>query len=91
MAMLSQMGADLNLPDVGDAQYMLDAMFRLRPVRGNGMADVPADWRQIMDFAAATNRISEPWEIEAMEAMCFAYAINRQNGTNPQAIAPVDE
>jgi len=84
-------GFPSGLPDIDAGQYLIDAMFVMRPTRSNGMCEVAADWDIIDAFARASRRISEPWEAETLFAMCEAYRQGREAGVNPLAIAPVDQ
>ena len=81
----------LGVPDLDGGQYLLDAMFRLRPTRSNGMAEVATDWDQIHAFALATGRISEPWEAEVLFDMCQGYSAARQAGEDPLAVSPAEQ
>lgn len=81
----------LGVPQLDGGAYLLDAMFRLRPTRSNGMAERATDWDQIEAFARVTGRISEPWEAEVLFDMCQGYLAARQAGEDPLAVAPVDQ
>lgn len=70
--------------------YLIEAMFAMRPTRSTGMGEVPADWPVIDAFARATGRIGEPWEAETLFAMCAAYLEGRDAGTDTLAIPPVE-
>jgi hypothetical protein len=83
--------APLGLPDLVAGEYLVAAMFKMRPLRFNGLGEVQADWDVIDAFARATGRISEPWEIEALFEMCEAYHQGLQAGTDPLAMSPVEQ
>jgi hypothetical protein len=81
----------LGLPEIGAGQYLVDAMFKMRPLRASGFGSIPADWPVIDAFARGTGRVSEPWEIEALFEMCQAYSQGLDAGIDPLAIAPTDQ
>ena len=84
-------GRDLRLPVLDAGQYLVEAMQILGPLRP-GLAEARAtDWPEIAAFARATERLSEPWEIETLAAMCAGYCAALKAGEDPLAIAPVDE
>lgn len=89
-AYLNRLGKPLGLPDIHAGQYLLDAMWRLRPSRNNGWGEVPTDWDQIAPFAAATKAISEPWEFDAIYDMCRAYCEGKADGKNPLSRPPTE-
>lgn len=83
-------GRDLRLPVLDAGQYLVEAMQILGPLRP-GLAEARAtDWPEIAAFAGATERLSEPWEIETLAAMCAGYCAALKAGEDPLAIAPVD-
>lgn len=63
------------MPPLAAASYLIDALFRLGPVRGDMNGQRGVDWPEIDAFARLTRSISEPWEAEALHAMAQAYAI----------------
>jgi hypothetical protein len=79
-----------DLPDLEAGQYLVDAMFKLRPTRSSAAGMVPTDWPEIAAFAAVTQRIDEPWECEALFDMCQAYYEELHTGEKPLAIPPVE-
>jgi len=89
--MQSLRGFPSGLPKLDAGEYLIDAMFVMRPTRSNGMGEVAADWDTIDAFARVSGRISEPWEAETLFAMCEAYHKGLDAGVNPLAIAPVDQ
>lgn len=80
----------LGLPRIEAGEYLLEAMFRLGPMRNSGMAATAPDWAEIQAFARLTGRISEPWEAEALFDMCQGYNEAREAGENPLAISPAE-
>lgn len=81
----------LGLPEIDGGEYLIAAMQKLDPVRSNGMELRATDWPEILAFAHATGRISEPWEFETLFDMCVGYFEAREAGADPLAIAPVDQ
>ena len=79
------------LPDIDAGRYLIDAMMCMGPTRSNGMGEVPTDWDIILPFAQATERVSEPWEMETLADMCVGYCRAKEDGANPLAIAPVEQ
>ena len=84
-------GHPSGLPVLDAGQYLIEAMFAMRPTRSNGMGEVAADWDIIDAFARLTGRISEPWEAETLFAMCSGYMECREAGADFLAISPVDQ
>nr|RDS94831.1 hypothetical protein DWF04_15395 [Cereibacter sphaeroides f. sp. denitrificans] len=66
-------------------------MLRLRPIRSDGMGERPVDWPEIEAFARLTGRITEQWEAEALFDMCQGYCAAWQAGSDPLAMAPVEQ
>ncbi|PHQ68797.1 MAG: hypothetical protein COB97_09210 [Paracoccus sp.] len=80
----------LGLPDLDGGAYLLEAMFRIGPVRETGLSATAPDWSEIDAFARQTGRISEPWEAEVLFDMCRGYLDELRAGENPLAIPPVE-
>lgn len=79
----------LGLPELDGGEYLIDAMFRLGPIRADGMGLRPADWPEIDAFARLTRRLSAPWEFEALFDMCAGYFAAHEAGQDPLAMSPV--
>lgn len=90
MARAKRLGKPLALPEIGAGAYLLEAMFRIGPVRETGLNTSPPDWSEIDAFARQTGRISEPWEAEALFDMCQGYLEEIRAGENPLVIPPVE-
>jgi len=81
---------DFDLPDLdADQEYLVGLFFDLGPTRNNGMGDGPTDWDILMPYATAKALDSDDTAILA--DMCKGYYRAREAGTNPLAIAPVDQ
>jgi hypothetical protein len=65
-------------------------MMVLGPLRPAGETLQATDWPVIHAFGAATGRLSEPWEYEALADMCRAYAAAFREGADPLCIPPVE-
>ena len=70
------------MPPVMAGAYLIDAMFRLCPVRADVNGTRGVDWTELDAFARLTRAISEPWEAEALHAMCDAYALEADEGAD---------
>jgi hypothetical protein len=71
-------------------EYLLDALMKLgfcaiAPMIG----PAPHSYGNVFDFARATQRIDEPWEIEALVDMSSAYCRGLNRGKNPFAKSPL--
>lgn len=75
---------------LGELSYLAEAMMRLGPIKSDGMGPRSADWPEIDAFARLTGRIEEPWEAEALHAMCAAYLEEIKGGEDPLRVAPVE-
>ena len=80
----------LGLPILDAGDYLIEAMFKMGPTVSTGLDVAPADWVVIEAFARATDRISEPWEFDALFDMCAAYHQGLQAGADPFAMPPVE-
>ena len=60
-------------------QYLLDALFRAGLSERNAMGDETGlSWASLTAFAKATERITEPWECEALHERSAAYVAAKQ-------------
>jgi hypothetical protein len=80
----------LGLPDIGPADYLLDAMNIIGPIRANMNGVSATDWDVIDPFARATGLVQEPWEMITLHEMCSAYASGLHEGKDPLSIAPAE-
>ena len=62
------------MPPITVGAYLIDAMWKLGPVRGDMNGARGVDWTELDAFARLTRAITEPWEAEALHAMCDGYA-----------------
>ncbi len=70
-------------------QYLLDALFKLRPTRPMPMGGTrPVDWPEVAAFGSVTDRVSEPWELELLVDMAEAYAQGLEKGADPMCMPP---
>lgn len=81
----------LRIPEIEQGQYLVDAMWKLGPVRNYGLGEIPTDWPEIHAFARCTECISEVWEFEALAEMCRGYVSAKAAGVGSFAVAPVDQ
>lgn len=73
-------------------EYMIDALFRAGPLGQptmNGRAAL--SWQEVVAFAAGTNAISEPTEIEDLFAMSCAYLEGLLQGEEPLGQPPYEK
>lgn len=84
-------GREPPLPKIEAGQYLVDAMLTLGPIRSMPMGGVRAtDWPEIWPFMQATKAVTETWEVEALHAMCGAFAKGLETGKNPFAKSPME-
>lgn len=67
-------GRDVDMPPISAGTYLIDAMWKLGPVRADANGTRGVDWTELDAFARLTQAITEPWEAEALHAMCDGYA-----------------
>lgn len=67
-------GRAVEMPPVAAGAYLIDVMWKLGPVRADVNGTRGVDWTELDAFARLTRAISEPWEAEALHAMCDGYA-----------------
>lgn len=79
-------GIENDLP----GEYLLDALFAVGPSRWTGEIEGPITWEAIAAYKYATERLTEPWECEAVMAMSKAYFHAKMRGKAVHAIQPVD-
>jgi len=77
--------------ELGPVAYMLDALAAAGISRHGGMGEEPLGWPDLAAFAAATGRVSQPWEMEALLAMSRAYLAGRHAGEQPLAAWPGED
>jgi len=78
-----------DLPELDPSEYLVWFFFDLGPTRSNGMGEGPTDWDILLPYATAKALDSDDTAILA--DMCKGYYWAREAGTNPLAIAPVDQ
>lgn len=81
----TRLGIVDNLP----GEYLLDALFAIGPSRWTGEIEGPITWEAIAAYKYATDRMTEPWECEAVMAMSRAYFHAKVRGKEVHAIQPV--
>lgn len=67
-------------------EYLLDALFMVGPEAKDGG---PIMWAELVAFSQGTERISEPWELEAVMSMSKVY-YSAKNDTNIHSIPPFE-
>lgn len=87
---LRRLDEPVDAPELGVERYLLEAMFRLGPIRATGLGPESPTWSEIDAFARRTRRISEPWEAEALYDMCAGYVSAFVAGENPLEMSPME-
>jgi len=81
----------LPVVNITGGQHLLDALFKLGPVRSGDMGGrSTVDWRELHAFGQATGRLSEPWEYELLMEMASAYLEGNNLGRDPLSYSPVE-
>jgi hypothetical protein len=89
LAQWSEAGVtDFGLPGLDADEYLVGLFFDLGPTRSNSMSEGPTDWDILWPYASAKGLDDDDTSI--LSDMCKAYHVERENGTNALAIAPVD-
>jgi hypothetical protein len=83
-------GQPLPLVELDAGEYLLEALMKLgfcsqAPMGGA----LPCGYGEVYDFARATSRVDEGWEIETLVDMSSAYCRGLQRGKNPFAKSPM--
>lgn len=80
------------MPDPGPGQYLIDAFHKLRFATPDSMSGglVAQTWQEVLAFAAASGRISETWEAEALFDMSWAYVNEYEKASDALRIAPME-
>ena len=89
ITVLRRRGEPVPLPELDGGEYLVEAMLRLGPMRQTGFGLRPADWTEIDAFVRLTQRVSEPWEAEALFEMCAGYCAAYEAGEDLLAEAPM--
>lgn len=90
--MFERQGEDPPLPELEAGDYLLEALFKMRPTRTDGMgAERPVDWPVILAFAQGSQRVTEAWEIELLADMACAYIEGKVKGADVFSIMPLHQ
>ena len=79
------------MPKINVGGYLFYAFIEIGPTRPFGMGgETTIDWHQIVAYSQATGEISEKWELRLMMEMSKKFLSEKQRGTNPMAMSPVE-
>lgn len=87
--MLTKAGRDLEIPDLGELAYLMEALFDAGPTARTPMGETPLDWRDLRAYAVMTQTDLEPWEARTIRDLSAAYFEEREGGKDLLSIPPV--
>lgn len=79
----------VELPEIEFAAHLIDAMNKIGPVRTSMSGPIPTDWDILLPFGTASERLTEPWEYEALSEMCVQYHRGLTKGKEPLCKPPM--
>ena len=89
--MLSE-GIEPRFVDLTSGEYLLEAFVKIGMIKADPISGMSAlSFGDIYDFAKATQRISEPWEIEIIASMSNSYIEGVKHGSRNTKREPIDQ
>jgi len=80
--------ADLNLPDVIETAYLIDALNEIGQAKMSGDRMTAIDWQEIESWRRATESSMRPWELRAIKSMSEAYVSQYYASLEPGVVQP---
>lgn len=81
---------EIPLPRIAAGEYLIRALKKIGPTKKTADGELCLSWRDCLDYAKATQRLSEGWEMECLVDMSRQYINGKIIGENPLGIAPID-
>lgn len=80
------------MPEVGPGLYLVEAFHLLRFATPGPMGEglQAQSWQEVLAFAEATGRITEPWEVGALFNMSWAYVTEHAKASDALRISPME-
>ena len=80
------------MPEVGPGKYLVEAFHLLRFATPGAMGEglQAQTWQEVQAFAAATGRITETWEAQALFDMSWAYVTEYQSASDLLRVSPME-
>lgn len=80
------------MPEVGPGFYLIEAFHVLRFATPGPMGEglQAQSWQEVLAFAEATGRITEPWEVEALFNMSWAYVTEHTKAADSLRVSPME-
>ena len=79
------------LVEILAGHYLWSAFRAIGIGKASAMGMGPLEWVDIHAYSQATQRVTEPWELELLYEMSQAYFRELENGKNPFAKSPLDK
>lgn len=83
--------ANIELPDIEGAEYLVMLLHEAGTVNYTGMAAVPLNWQELESWQRCTFRNLTPWELFVIKEMSHAYAIEYSHANDAEKDAPYSE
>lgn len=91
MTFRKENNANIELPDIEGAEYLVMLLHEAGTVIYTGMAATPLSWQELESWQRCTGRVITPWEMFAIKEMSHAYAIEYSHANDSDKDAPYTE
>ena len=79
----------LQLPELGEAEYMIPLLYEAGLVEQNGMGIVGLSWKELNSWQECTQVKLHTWEVTTLKQMSDAYASEFSQASKPDHPAPM--
>lgn len=79
----------MEMPDVGDFDYLWQAFIEMGPVQNTAMGSQAWDWSNVEAFARVTGLVDEAWELRLLRRMSASFLAERNSGERIFAMTPL--
>lgn len=80
----------IQLPDVGVAEYLVEAFLKMRVATSGDYGLQPRTWGEVLAFSEATDSVKESWERQVLFDMSWDYVQENSKATSPFLKSPMD-
>lgn len=84
------MGVEPQLPEVGEAVYLLEALMDMRIAVEGDYGPRPQTWTEVLAFSEATHKAKEHWERQVLFDMSWDYVQELKKATSPFLKSPME-
>jgi len=84
------MGQTPELPDVGQAFYLIEALLSMKIALPGDYGPQPQTWAEVLAFSTATGCAKEAWERQVLFDMSWEYVQELNKATSPFLKSPME-